>query len=204
MKEFLTVAVLHFFEVASPGPDFILVSRQCLRYGRSVALWTSLGIALGILLHVALSIAGLSILIKQQPVILDWLKIIASLYIAYLGLHSILSRHSRNTGKESIESRTKEMKSITTGFLTNVLNPKAFIFFATVFALVIETSTTNLTKIALGVYMSLATFAWFAFISVLLTNKTANTRFRILIPWIEKLTGLLLLLIALQILLQEV
>ena len=71
MKEFLTVAVLHFFAVASPGPDFILVSRQCLRYGRSVALWTSLGIALGILLHVALSIAGLSILIKQQPVILD-------------------------------------------------------------------------------------------------------------------------------------
>ena len=204
MKEFLTVAVLHFFAVASPGPDFILVSRQCLRYGRSVALWTSLGIALGILLHVALSIAGLSIIIKQQPVILDWLKIIASLYIAYLGLHSIFSRHSRNTGKESIESRTKEMKSITTGFLTNVLNPKAFIFFATVFALVIETSTTNLTKIALGVYMSLATFAWFAFISVLLTNKTANTRFRILIPWIEKLTGLLLLLIALQILLQEV
>jgi threonine/homoserine/homoserine lactone efflux protein len=114
-----------------------------------------------------------------------------------------LSRHSRNTGKESIESRTKEMKSITTGFLTNVLNPKAFIFFATVFALVIETSTTNLTKIALGVYMSLATFAWFVFISILLTNETANTRFRKFIPWIEKVTGLLLLLIALQILLQE-
>ena len=58
MSIFLTVAILHFFAVASPGPDFVLVSRQSLRYGRHVALWTSFGIAVGILFHVSLSLTG--------------------------------------------------------------------------------------------------------------------------------------------------
>ena len=39
MSIFFTVAILHFFAVVSPGPDFVLISRQCLRYGRKVALW---------------------------------------------------------------------------------------------------------------------------------------------------------------------
>ena len=65
MSIFLTIAVLHLFAVASPGPDFILVSRQCLRYGRRIAIWTSLGIAIGILFHVALSLMVLSVLFQN-------------------------------------------------------------------------------------------------------------------------------------------
>ncbi len=38
MTEFLTVVVLHLFAVISPGPDFALISRQSIRYGRKIAL----------------------------------------------------------------------------------------------------------------------------------------------------------------------
>ena len=51
--------------------------------------------------------------------------------------------------------------------------------------------------------MSVATFIWFAFVSIFLTNENATKRFKKLIPWVERITGLLLLLIALQILLQQ-
>ena len=59
--EFLTVASLHLFAVASPGPDFALVIRQCFRYGKKSAIWTSLGISVGILFHVSLSLIGLGL-----------------------------------------------------------------------------------------------------------------------------------------------
>ena len=62
---------------------------------------------------------------------------------------------------------------------------------------------TRILKISLGIYMSVATYIWFAFLSILLTNQNATKRFKKLIPWVEKVTGLLLLLIALQILLQQ-
>ena len=203
MSIFLTVAILHFFAVASPGPDFILVTRQCMRYGRKVALWTSLGIALGILFHVALSLTGLSILIQNEPSIFWYLKLAASFYIGYLGLVSLFSRSSINLDNNFSNEISKKVKSVSTGFLTNVLNPKAFIFFITVFTLVIDIDTTKVIKIFLGIYMSVATFIWFSFISILITNKNSINRFKKSIPLVERLTGLLLIFIALQIFLQD-
>ena len=90
MSIFLTVALLHLFAVASPGPDFVLVSRQSFRYGRTVAIWTSVGIAIGILFHVALSLTGLSLLLQNQPYLFWYLKLAAALYIGYLGLASLI------------------------------------------------------------------------------------------------------------------
>ena len=203
MSIFLTVAILHFFAVASPGPDFILVTRQCMRYGRKVALWTSLGIALGILFHVALSLTGLTILIQNEPLIFGYLKLAASFYIGYLGLVSLFSRSSINLDNNFSNEISKKVKSVSTGFLTNVLNPKAFIFFITVFTLVIDIDTTKVIKIFLGIYMSIATFIWFSFISILITNKNAINRFKKSIPLVERFTGLLLIFIALQIFLQD-
>ena len=203
MSIFLTVALLHLFAVASPGPDFVLVSRQSFRYGRAVAIWTSGGIALGILFHVAISLTGLSLLLQSQPDLFWYLKLAASLYIGYLGFASLISKDPVNLQKNSIGQEDRYIKSISTGFLTNVLNPKAFIFFITVFTLVINKDTGIVTKSLLGIYMSMATFIWFTFISILLTNQKATERFEKSIPWLEKITGLFLLILAIQIIFRE-
>ncbi len=80
MMEFFTVAILHLFAVASPGPDFALVTRQSLRYNRKVAIWTSLGIGVGILFHSLLAITGLVLLITSNELFSTILKIIGSFY----------------------------------------------------------------------------------------------------------------------------
>ena len=203
MSIFLTIAVLHLFAVASPGPDFILVSRQCLRYGRRIAIWTSLGIAIGILFHVALSLTGLSILLQNQPDLFWYIKLLASLYIGYLGIVSLVSKSSNKLVEDATGQAGNQLRSVTTGLLTNVLNPKALIFFITVFAVAINEETGIFVKILLGIYMSVATFIWFALVSILLTNKKAIGRFKRAIPLLEKVTGFFLLLIAIQILFQQ-
>ena len=203
MSIFLTIAVLHLFAVASPGPDFILVSRQCLRYGRRIAIWTSLGIAIGILFHVALSLTGLSILLQNQPDLFWYIKLLASLYIGYLGIVSLVSNSSNKLVEDATGQAGNQLRSVTTGLLTNVLNPKALIFFITVFAVAINKETGIFVKSLLGIYMSVATFIWFALVSILLTNKKAIERFKKAIPLLEKVTGFFLLLIAIQILFQQ-
>ena len=102
-----------------------------------------------------------------------------------------------------MEKGDRYLKSISTGFFINVLNPKAFIFFITVFTLVINEDTGLFIKGLLGIYMSLATFIWFTFVSILLTNQIATERFKIAIPWLEKITGLFLIVLAVQIILIE-
>ena len=204
MEEFITVAVMHIFAVVSPGPDFALITRQCFRYGRIVALWSSLGIAMGIVFHVFLSLTGLSILIQHQPLIFNVIKILGSLYIAFLGLVSILSTSRLRELGEDSSQEVKKLKSFATGLMTNTLNPKAFIFFITVFSLVISENTPIMFKIFMGAYMSMATFVWFSFLSVMLTNNRANGIVYKYFPWLEKITGFLLIFISLRILFGEV
>ncbi|MBS30205.1 MAG: lysine transporter LysE, partial [Candidatus Marinimicrobia bacterium] len=60
IEEFLSVVIIHFFAVISPGPDFIIVTSQSVNYGRLNAIKTSIGISFGILVHVILSIFGVS------------------------------------------------------------------------------------------------------------------------------------------------
>ena len=126
--EFLTVASLHLFAVASPGHDFALVIRQCFRYGKRSAIWTSLGISVGILFHVSLSLIGLGLLITYQPSIFNGLKILASLYILYLGVVSIFNKSILDLDKKKKSSTTLYFRSFLSGLITNTLNPKAFLF----------------------------------------------------------------------------
>ena len=198
--EFLTVASLHLFAVASPGPDFALVIRQCFRYGKRSAIWTSLGISVGILFHVSLSLIGLGLIITYQPSIFNGLKILASLYILYLGVVSIFNKSILHLDKKKKSSTTLYLRCFLSGLITNTLNPKAFLFFITVFTLVISPSTSQILQGIYGLYMALATFLWFAMISIIFTNKSMTSKYVYFLPWIERIMGFILVIISIQIL----
>ena len=202
--EFLTIAILHFFAVSSPGPDFIIVTRQSIRSGRTAAIFTSLGIASGILVHSFAAMTGLTYIISSNPLVLLYLKIIASIYLGYLGFISIFNSSSitQYTSDQST-SNQNFLYSYRIGFITNVLNPKAILFFITVFSIVVDSSTSVLSLGIYGAYMSIATFIWFTFVSYIFTNTTLINKYRNSLPIFEKILGCILLLIASQILLYE-
>ena len=56
---FLIIASIHFLAAASPGPDFVLVSQLSLKYGKKTGLFVSLGITLGLSIHILYSAVGL-------------------------------------------------------------------------------------------------------------------------------------------------
>ena len=202
--EFLTIAILHFFAVSSPGPDYIIVTRQSVRSGRAAALYTSLGIAFGILVHCFAAMTGLTYIISSNPFIFLCLKIIAACYLGYLGFISIFN--SNTDVDDHIESpvlTSDYLYSFRMGFITNVLNPKAILFFITVFSIVLDSSTSLILLSLYGTYMSLATFVWFAFISYLFTNHEIVKKYGKFSSKFEKILGCVLLLIAFQIILYE-
>lgn len=202
--EFLTIAILHFFAVSSPGPDFIIVTRQSIRSGRTAAIFTSLGIASGILVHSFAAMTGLTYIISSNPLVFLYLKIIASIYLGYLGFISIFNSSSitQYTSNQSTSDQNF-LYSYRIGFITNVLNPKAILFFITVFSIVVDSSTSVLSLGIYGAHMSIATFIWFTFVSYIFTNTTLINKYRNSLPIFEKILGCILLLIASQILLYE-
>ena len=199
MTEFLTVVVLHLFAVISPGPDFALISRQSIRYGRKIAIWSAAGIGMGILFHSSLAISGIIIVISANELYFSLVKFICSGYLMYLGISSIINSSSF---QEIDESNLGKTGGFATGLITNITNIKAFLFFTTLFGVVLDTKATFNLAIY-GLYMAAATFVWFSFVAYTFTSDIFRAKFGNMYFYIEKALGVILILIALRVALSE-
>lgn len=199
--EFLLIAFVHLMAVASPGPDFAIVLRYAVRFGRKQALYASIGIGLAILLHVTWSLVGIAVLIKTTPWLFKTLSLLAAGYLIYIGLQAIRSKASGHSdltqnGDEVVPSAKK---AFIAGFITNGLNPKATLFFLSLFAVIISPDTPLNYKIIYGVYMSLATAAWFCMLSIVLTHTKVRGFLLLKGYWFDRLMGVLLLALAMHL-----
>jgi RhtB (resistance to homoserine/threonine) family protein len=166
------IAVMHAFAVASPGPDFAVVMKQSLQQGRTIGIVTSIGVGVGILLHVSYSILGVSLLIKATPWLYQSLIYAAALYLVWMGVGGMRSPASAVTTEQSMLQKThSRTKAFMVGFITNGLNPKATLFFLTLYTLAIPPETTLMAKSIYGLYLACATAAWFVLVSFLVSHK---------------------------------
>ena len=129
------------------------------------------------------------------------MKMLAALYLLYIGVQSILESLGPAVAKEVMEdnSSVDPKKGFVLGFLTNGLNPKATLFFLALFAVVIRQDTPTSVQIAYGIYLSIATFIWFAMMSKILGHAAVRIWFLRSGAWFERVMGAILILLALQI-----
>lgn len=113
----------------TPGSDTIYVLTRGAVGGRKAGIVSALGISTGILIHTTLAAFGLSILLAQSVVAFNLLKIIGAAYLIIMGLRTILSKESLFAMDEKEKKPENLWKVYRQGVLTNVLNPKALLFF---------------------------------------------------------------------------
>lgn len=88
----LLITSVHLLAAASPGPDFVLVSQQTLSKGRRTGLVCSLGITLGLAVHIMYSVLGLATLIAHSQPLLTAIKWLGGGYLMYLGWQGIQAK----------------------------------------------------------------------------------------------------------------
>ena len=183
--EFITIASVHLLAVMSPGPDFAIVVKHSVKYGKQASYATSIGIGTGILLHVAYSLLGISLIIKTTPWLYNAFSYVAAGYLIWLAWGALRAKPPQQSGhSDSAKGYADEAhgtdsiswtKGFWIGFLTNGLNPKATLFFMSVFTVVIAVETPLLVQLLYGIYLAIATAAWFCLLSYLLTtSRVAN------------------------------
>lgn len=209
ISQLLIVAGIHALAVISPGPDFVLVSKLSLSYSRRMGFAGAIGVALGIGMHIAYSILGISAVIAGSVLLFNSIKILGALYLIYIGVMSFKSpkKHSENSleGHESAVSLEKDMtwkKAFKSGFLTNVLNPKATLFILAVFTQVITPSTPKWIQVGYGLEMVIATALWFSVVAMFLSTDYVSRKIQSVKGLIEKATGVVLTALGIKILLE--
>ncbi|KOO14042.1 threonine transporter [Vibrio xuii] len=206
-----TLAVVHFVALMSPGPDFALVVQNATRYGRQTGLYIALGLSCGILLHSLLSLTGVSYLVHQQPTLFALLQLAGGSYLFYLGYGALKGtwvkvKHSANTEQESEQTSlllSNKRQAFSRGFATNILNPKALVFFVSLMSsLVPATMSLSGKGIALIILWSLS-LLWFSFLAWALSTQRMQRKIKSLAIYIDGLCGLLFSFIGLSILWQS-
>jgi threonine/homoserine/homoserine lactone efflux protein len=109
----------------TPGPNMAYLSLVSLRNGRRAGLATVAGVTLGLAVYLAAAVAGLAEIAVAQPIVFAVLRWAGVVYLLWLAVQTWRGDEAGPEG--AVASPTGRL--IARGFLTNLLNPKAAIFY---------------------------------------------------------------------------
>lgn len=130
LTTFLVASIL-FIQV--PGPSLLFTIGRALTVGRTDALLSVLGNAIGLFAQVVAVAIGLGALVAASAAAFTALKLVGAAYVVYLGIQAI--RHRADARKAMLGEETGALassgwSSVRTGFFVGLTNPKSIVFFA--------------------------------------------------------------------------
>lgn len=136
-----------------PGPAVLYIVARSVSQGRMSGFVSTLGVALGSLVHVLAAALGLSALLISSALAFTIVKYMGALYLIYLGISTLLAPTQHFT---EAEVDAKPLGRIfRQGIIVNVLNPKTALFF---FAFLPQFVEANHSPIALQILLLGAIF----------------------------------------------
>ena len=199
---FIIVTIVHLLAAASPGPDFALVTRQSLLYGRKAGIWASLGISLGLSIHILYSTAGLAAIVAHSSEWMTLIKVAGGSYLIFLGIKGLRAKqeHEDFEGALQITIHGLPLRHVSTGFFCNALNPKAPIYFLSLFTVVLSPDMPLPTLAIYGCWIMLLQMTWFTTLAFLLTNERVSGRLLKAGHWIDRAFGVAMVTLGIKVL----
>ena len=197
-----TILLLNAVAAVSPGPDMFLVLRTAAisrKHGFAVAI----GICTGLIFWLLATATGMSALLKAYPSLLAFVQILGGGFLLWMGYHMLrngleLLRSSVDMGKLSMERQVGTVAhSFRLGLLTNLSNPKAVLFFASILAPHFAQSTAWWMTFITVVLLWVTTLLIFFSIVTLVSAPPVRRRILRLTPWIDAVAGVLFIAVAL-------
>lgn len=174
----LSVTLVNLFAAMSPGPDFVMCVKNSVTYSRKVGIYTGIGIGLGLSIHITYCMAGVGLIISKSIIVFNIIKALGSIYLIYMGIKSFMAKQSKiNLEEDQKGSDLSAWGAIKSGFLTNVLNPKATLFFLALFSMGIGPHVPGKVKIIISLMMILTAIIWFTIVAFLFSQDWVRTKF---------------------------
>lgn len=150
----IAFSIASFAIELTPGPNMTYLALVAAREGRFYGFITVLGVALGLAIIGTAAAFGMTNLIQSSPLyyeILRWAGVLFLFYLAYEGWAA------KQEANEKI-SQQKSWSYFNRGLVTNLLNPKAALFYVAVLPTFLTAGPTiNQTLILTAVYVLIAT-----------------------------------------------
>lgn len=198
--EFAALMLAFGINAVIPGADFAMVLRQSIAHGRRAALFTSAGIATSILVHGSYTLLGIGVIVSQSLLAFNIIKWVGAAYLVWLAISALRSPAPQPPEEDDLAAAKRgDFAAFALGFLTNLLNPKAVLFFLALFTTLVSAHTGGDIKVLYVLCMSLMLFAWFALVSVFFTTPSVRQGFFRFGRWFNRVTGITFLVLAVRV-----
>ena len=196
-----TFAGINLLGLMSPGPDFIMAIRNSLTYSRRTGIYTAFGFAGGIAVHISYCLAGLGLIISQSILLFSIFKYAGAAYLLYIGIKSLLSKKAVIDVSDATQSKEDltPWQAVKSGFLTNVLNPKATLFMLSMFTVVMPADAPAVALVGSGIVAIVSTATWFSLVAIFFTQKHVRSVFDRFQGFFNKTFGAVLVLLGIKV-----
>lgn len=180
LQTLIIVALLQAGAIISPGSDYALVLRTVSKHGKVAGIMTALGLGVGALLLVVLTILGLSAVLAAFPSL--------GLIIRYAGATWLLYQAVISFFPRSVKSNTKKTGSFVAGVINHAINIDMVIFYVAVIAQLNRGNVSQYLQYLLAVEMATFTTFWFIFIASV-TSRIPHSERILNLPIVRALIG---------------
>lgn len=185
---------VYIISVASPGPNFIIVTSTSMTVSRAAGLFAGLGIAIASLSWAVMAMAGLGLLVAHFEWLRVTLQVFGALYLIWLGVKMVRDAAKPARGP----TRTGEVtwhSSMRQAFFVSMTNPKSLAFFGSIFVLVIPQHAPIWFYSLIGVICFSMSCIWHCGLALFFSNPKISSYFVRQKKTIDRVMGTALILL---------
>ncbi|WP_085340950.1 LysE family translocator [Aquidulcibacter paucihalophilus] len=166
---------------ATPGPANLFALATGLAHGPRAGLWGVFGMNVASLVWFVFAALGLGVLMQLYPTVFSMLAILGGLYLAWLGFKALRSALSKETQGFKLTGHAAGSNPFKDGFLVQISNPKALLFFTAVLPPFIDPQRDTVPQLAMfaagTILFDTITMSMFALAGGLMAQQFAQARF---------------------------
>ena len=182
-----------------PGPDMAVVTQAALGAGRSAGFRVAAGIVSGLLVWGLLTVLGLSAILAASAEAYTVVKLAGAAYLIYLGVRALWESRTSRMQHNADAPRAPKAGTWKTGFTTNLLNPKATLFFFSVFTQLIDPASSLSQKALIGGIIFIQGVLYWPLVVLALQHPRVIRAIRRVQRSVDRLLGGLLLALGIKV-----
>lgn len=174
LSTLLTVWLLYLAAMVSPGPNILLVSQLAASGYRRSAWLAGLGVAFGAGIWASCAVLGIHALFLAFPRLRLALQLVGALYLLYVATR--LWRSGAAATGSGISARSP-WAAFRMGALTNLTNPKAALFFGSVFAASFPAHPSVGLQVGSVAVVVLSAISWYTVLAFVFSSSAVTHRY---------------------------
>jgi threonine efflux protein len=174
LSPLLTVWLLYLGAMVSPGPNVLLVSQLAAGSGLRSAWLAGLGVAFGAGVWASCAVLGVHAFFSAFPGLRLALQLLGGLYLVYI------ATRLWSSGAGSVDfhaSARSQWVAFRMGALTNLTNPKAALFFGSVFATSFPAQPSAQLQLGAIAVVVFSAIAWYTFLAFVFSHSAVVQRY---------------------------